>query len=106
MQVAGELGLQFEYPLKAPSVIAGIDAGRLLLQRCWFDRQKAARLIECLRQYRKTYNTRLETFTAVPVHNWASHGADAYRGLAVRYKMPEMKRQKDRSLENAPFAWA
>ncbi len=27
-------------------------------------------------------------FTDTPLHDWASHGADAFRGLAVRHKAP------------------
>lgn len=96
IDVARELGLKLEYPVQAPSVLAGIDAGRLLMAKCWFDRVKTARLIECLRQYRKTFNARLDTFTAVPVHNQYSHGADAYRGLAVRHKAPVEKKHGPR----------
>lgn len=88
ISTAKELGLKFEYPVQAPSVIDGINAGRLLMAKCWFDAKKCARLIECLRQYRKTFNPRLGVFTGVPVHDQFSHGADAYRGLAVRHKTP------------------
>lgn len=86
IEVAKDLGLRFEWPDANPGVLAGIDAARRMFPKVWFDEKKAARLIECLRQYRKTFNTRLDTFTGVPVHNWASHGADAFRGLAVRQK--------------------
>jgi len=92
-EVAKGLGLKFEWPLPNPGLLAGIDAVRLMLPRVWFDKVKASRLIDCLRQYRKTYNTRLETFTGVPVHNWASHGADSVRILAVRHKTPEARRE-------------
>ena len=27
--------------------------------------------------------------TGTPVHDWSSHAADAFRGLAVRHKTPE-----------------
>lgn len=105
--VARELGLKFEFPVQAPSVLAGIDAGRLLMAKCWFDKTRCARLIECLRQYRKTFNTRLDTFTAVPVHNQFSHGADAYRGLAVRHKTPEEKRKQSASPPmDRQFTWS
>jgi hypothetical protein len=46
---------------------------------------KCAHGIEALRNYRKTWNERLQEFTGVPIHNWASHGADAFRGLATRH---------------------
>ena len=107
VQVARELGLHFEWPDPNPGVSAGIDAVRLMLPKCWFDEVKTGRLIECLRQYRKTYNARLDTFTGVPVHNWASHGADAMRGLAVRHKIPnEAKRASRVPPMPTTFAWS
>jgi len=108
IDTAKDLGLKFEYPERPPSVVDGINAGRLFMAKCWIDKTRCARLIECLRQYRKTFNTRLDTFTAVPVHNWASHGADAYRGLAVRHKNPVEKPSNMGAGRPTPsgFAWA
>jgi len=105
VEVARDLGLYFEWPEKNPGVLAGIDATRLLLARCWFDKTKTARLIECLRQYRKTFNSRLDTFTGVPVHNWASHGADAMRGLGVRHQIPTSRVQTRQEPLSANWGW-
>ena len=66
----------------------GIDAARLLLPRCWFDEEKCRAGLEALTFYRKGYNERLQMFTDKPLHDWSSHGADAFRGLAVRHKVP------------------
>lgn len=105
IDTARGLGLNFEYPIQAPSVIDGINAGRLLMAKCWFDANKCARLIECLRHYRKTFNARLDTFTGVPVHDQFSHGADAYRGLAVRHKAPIDKKQANIPRQPQKYAW-
>lgn len=70
-------------------VTEGIKAARLLMARCWFDEVKCARGLEALRNYRSRWNKQLGEFTGVPLHDWASHGADAFRGLAVRHKVPE-----------------
>lgn len=94
-ETAKSLGLAFEDPLPALDLMDGIDAARLILARCWFDTELAAKGIECLRQYRKSFNQRTNEFTGVPVHNWASHGADAFRGLAVRHQTPREKRQQE-----------
>lgn len=104
-EVAKELGLKFEYPEKNPGVLPGIDAVRLMLPKVWFDKNKASRLIECLRHYRKTFNTRLDQFTAVPVHDWASHGADAMRGLAVRHRLP-IERKASVAQVPQSFGWS
>lgn len=90
--IAKGLGLKFEAPLPKLEVIDGIETVRALLPKCWFDEERCAKGLECLRQYRKTFNQRLQEFTGTPVHNWASHGADAFRGLAVRYQQPREKR--------------
>ena len=61
----------------------GINAVRLLLPRCWFDAERCARGLDALRQYRTDYDERLGTFKTTPLHNWASHAADAFRYGAV-----------------------
>jgi hypothetical protein len=109
-EIAAGLGLRFEEPITpAPEFADGINAARLLLAQCWFDEQRCAKGIECLRQYRKAFNTRLDEFTGTPVHNWASHGADAFRGLAVRYKAPSERRKpvtSGRPPLRGDMAWA
>lgn len=87
-EAAAALGLKFQPPLPPLDLMDGINATRLFLAKCWFDETRTAKGIECLRQYRKTFNAKMDQFTGTPVHNWASHGADAFRGLAVRYKLP------------------
>jgi phage terminase large subunit len=92
--VAASLGLVFQDPDQPLEIADGIDAVRRLLPRCWFDAVKCKDGIEALKHYRKDYNTRLNEFKAAPVHDWASHGADAFRGLAVRHKAPEPAKPK------------
>jgi phage terminase large subunit len=61
----------------------GINAARMVFPRCWFDQTKTMRGLECLQNYRRELNEKLGEFRATPVHDWASHGADAFRYLAV-----------------------
>jgi len=61
----------------------GINAVRLLLPRCVFDESKCERGIEALRMYRTEYIEKDDIFKSTPKHDWASHGADAFRYLAV-----------------------
>ena len=61
----------------------GINAARLLLPRCWFDKAKCERGLEALRQYRQEYDDKLRAFRGRPLHDWTSHAADAFRYLAV-----------------------
>lgn len=90
-ETAANLGLKFEEPLLPLPITDGIDATRLFLAQCWFNEATTGLLIECLRNYRKAFNARLSEFTGTPVHDRFSHGADAFRGLAVRYKLPQIE---------------
>jgi phage terminase large subunit len=60
----------------------GIKAARMLMSQTYFDKGKTARLIECLKRYRRSINQTTNEAGA-PVHDEFSHGADNYRYLAV-----------------------
>ncbi len=62
-----------------------IEAVRSALAGAWFDAKKCERGIEALRQYRKEYDEAHKTFRTKPVHDWASHGADAF-GIGVMHE--------------------
>lgn len=64
-------------------LLPDIAAVRLLLPRCWFDAEKCARGLEALRQYRADWDEKNKILKNRPLHNWASHGADAFRTGAV-----------------------
>lgn len=70
--------------LAQTSVEEGIKAARLLFPRCYFDQRKTARLIECLKRYRRDLHTKTGEPMA-PLHDEYSHGADNFRyiGQAV-----------------------
>lgn len=70
----------------------GISAVRLLFPRCWFDAERCQEGLEALQHYTWDYNTRIHEFKPLPLHNWASHGADAFRGLAARHYTPKAPR--------------
>lgn len=68
-------------PRQAPE--DGINAVRMMLPRCFFDADKCARGISALQNYRRQWNEALRTYSDRPLHDWASHGADAFRALAL-----------------------
>jgi phage terminase large subunit len=69
--------------LPVHSVEEGIKAARLLFPRCYFDKDKTGRLIECLKRYRRVVAKNGEAMS--PLHDEFSHGADCFRyvGQAV-----------------------
>ena len=64
------------------TVEQGIRAARMLFPRCYFDKVKAARLIECLKRYRRAVHSKTDEAMS-PVHDEYSHGADGFRYLGV-----------------------
>ena len=60
----------------------GIKTARMAFPRVYFDRNKATRLLECLKRYRRNIPTTTGE-PGAPVHDAYSHGADAFRYLAV-----------------------
>ncbi len=91
--VAASFGIKFRIVPRGKHVGVGVEveegisAARLLLARCWFDADKCSVGLDALTNYRRDYNRTLNEFKATPVHDRYSHGADAFRGLAVRYKL-------------------
>jgi phage terminase large subunit len=69
--------------LPSGNVQHGINLTRLLLPRCHFDQSNCHLGIEALKMYRAKYDEKNKTLGASPIHDWSSHGADAFRYLAV-----------------------
>jgi phage terminase large subunit len=83
--------------LPRAAVEDGINAVRVLLSRCQFDRSKCARGVDALRQYQKRWDEKLRVFANSPLHDWTSHAADAFRALAQGLKdMPSRQRSRPR----------
>lgn len=60
-----------------------IEATRQFLKDCWFDESRCSHGIRALQNYRREFNDKLDQFKAHPVHDWASHGSDAFGELAL-----------------------
>ncbi len=82
IEVAKSHGINFTV-VPDIGVNEGIDAARNLLNRCWFDEIKCFKGITALESYKKEWNERHGCWSSEPLHNFASHGADAFRMLAV-----------------------
>lgn len=111
LEVAASYGIRFMLTPRVAvgtgdEVEEGIHAARMLFPLCWFDAARCAAGIEALGNYRRDYNSRLRELKATPVHDWASHGADAFRGLAVRHQIPKLEREKRRVQMPREFSWS
>lgn len=78
------------------SVEDGINAARMAFPKVWIDAEKCARGIECLSHYHREFNERIDQLKPVPVHDWSSHAADAFRYMAVALKEPPKPIQRPR----------
>ena len=103
LETAAALGLKFQVTPLLP-LEDGIQAVRLFLSKCWFDAARTAVGLTCLRNYRKSFNQRLNEFTGTPIHDVYSHGADSFRGLAVRHR-PLPEKPKPAAPYHPPSAW-
>lgn len=90
-ETAQSLGVNFVVVPKI-SIEDGIDAVRNLLNSCWFDKTNCERGIDALRSYHKEWDEKNKVYRNHPQHDWASHGSDAFRYLAVgiREKKPDI----------------
>lgn len=84
------LGLMNIRIVPAQSVEDGINAVRMILPQCWFDKTTTKRGTDALRNYCREFDDKTKAFRLRPLHNWASHGADAFRYLALGLPKPAM----------------
>jgi len=73
------------------SVAHGIDAARTMFSNLWFDADKCADGINALRHYRYEVDPETRVYSKNPLHDWASHAADAFRYMAIALKEPKLK---------------
>ena len=86
-QLAEYLGINNMAIVPDLGVQDGIQAVRQVLPRCWFDAIKCEDGIEALRQYQREYDEDKKAFRDRPRHDWCSHPADAFRMLAVAWRL-------------------
>lgn len=95
---ARKMGINFVPSIKL-EIIPGIDACRNMFNRCWFDETKCAKGLKALDNYKKDWDERNACWRSQPLHNFASHGADAFRTLATgliyidKQPLPDNNRQ-------------
>jgi hypothetical protein len=74
----------------------GINAARITLPLSHFDAAECSEGIKSLKAYRKDWDENRATWKDSPRHDWASHGADAFRTLAMGWRetAPELTRPR------------
>lgn len=94
IEIAQSLGINFQVTRQL-KLDDGINAARMLFPKCWFDAEKCKKGLDALQGYRwAPIQSQHPTSRPLPVHDWTSHGADAFRYLAVSYYTPQKTRMQ------------
>jgi phage terminase large subunit len=81
-----------------------INAGRMMIPLTWFDAEKCAGGLERLRNYRKRWNRATRSYGG-PLHDQASHGADAFGEFAANRAGGPQVRRPPRPRLGEPLGW-
>ena len=84
LETARALGISFRV-VKNKSIMDGIEQGRNIISRCWFDAERCKDGLKALKNYRKEFDEKRNTWKDNPLHDWTSHGSDAWRMFAVAW---------------------
>lgn len=82
--------------LEKVPVVDSINAARTLFPNIWIDREHCAEGIKCLRHYRYEVDPETGNFSRNPLHDQYSHGADAFRYIALMVNEPRKPVRKAR----------
>lgn len=80
-----------------------INAGRLMIPLTWFDAEACATGVERLRTYRKRWSRATRSYGG-PLHDQASHGADAFGEFAIGRRGASPARRSARPV-GGPLSW-
>lgn len=84
----------------------GINQTRAALRgNHWFDRVECAQGIKCLDGYQYVWNDKAGVWSSEPRHNWASHGADAWRQYAQGFNEPGQVDREERNARRSRRNW-
>ena len=109
--IAKELGLNFTVVPRIEDKADAIEAARRFLQTTWIDSIYCGDGEKGLDNYRKKWNKTLSTWGSDPVHDYASHIADALMTGAVGLIPDRVKRQDkihrhDSPRSGGPTSWS
>jgi phage terminase large subunit len=92
-EIVRNAGFKTKVLPKVP-VVDSINAARTMFGNMWFDRENCADGLTCLRHYRYDVDPDTGMFSRNPRHDQYSHGADAFRYIAMMVREPAKARPK------------
>lgn len=99
LEIAADLGIRFNVLPRLP-FIDGIEASRLIMDRCLFDEERCGGkkgLFEALKNFKKDWDENLCRFRDTPVKDWTSDPVDSFRmmSIGIREDFFDMDKEKD-----------
>jgi phage terminase large subunit len=85
-ETAESMGIRPIHVAPRQDVLDGINAVRMKLPLCFFDKERCKKGINALISYSKEYDEEKRVHKEKPRHDWASHGADAFRTYAMGWQ--------------------
>ena len=82
---ARQMGIVFRVTPNIP-IMDGIESARRILPRCYIDEDRCSDGLRALSYYRCEYDEDKKIYKDRPLHDWSSHGADAFRYFAVAWR--------------------
>lgn len=84
------------------SIETRIEAARLMFPLIYFDEQKCATGLEALNNYRYAVDEETKQFSNEPLHDWASHAADAFGYMAIALREPRTAKRDLTTIPKRP----
>lgn len=80
------LGIKLEMVKRVSSKALSISAVRAIFDKVKFHKTNCEFGLECLKNYHAKFNDAMNIYSDTPVHNWASHGTDAFMVFALSHE--------------------
>ena len=81
--IAKLLGIKFERIERVSLKFDSIEAARGIMGKCVFHKENCEDGLRALEHYHLPFNEKLGIYGDKPVHDWASHGSDAFQQFAL-----------------------
>jgi len=85
-EIARDMGIMFRTVERPKTKSEGHQAVRKIFPMLWIDDHRAELGLSCLSEYQYEWDDKKKVFKDNPLHNWASHGADALQTLALGWR--------------------
>lgn len=82
LELAGRMGINFQVLPNLP-IEDGIELCKVNFPKMWIDEEKCSDLIKALESYRREWDDKKKVYRENPLHNDASHYADAFRYMNI-----------------------